>query len=188
MSQTPSSQIIFDHIWQPLVHVSDTQLAYLVHPGTTQKPQPLSAGWHWHWPWLTSIRSLSLHHIEFHFSQQPKPGHQYYDEPITAVSRNHQLFTGQGIITLSINPHASAEVLSQLNRHAIKRVIRPIIRQAVRQSVAQFEAEDISSEQVAQKLVQLAQPLLEQHGLIIHQVSFSNLDYYHNPMSRNSPG
>lgn len=177
MSQPRTSQIIFDHIWQPLVHVTGNQLAYLVHPGTTQKPQPLSTGWHWHWPWLTSIRCLSLHQVDYHFDLL-KPSHQYYDEPITAVSRNHQLFTSQGVITISVNPQASAEVLSQLNRHAIKRVIRPVIRQAVRQSVAQFEAEDMSSEQLARKLMQIAQPLLEQHGLIIHQVVFSSLDYY----------
>ena len=177
MSQPRSSQIIFDHIWQPLVHVTDNQLAYLVHPGTTQKPEPLAAGWHWHWPWLTSIRCLSLHQIDYHFDQQPKT-HPYSDEPITAVSRNHQLFTSQGAVTISVNPQASAEILSQLNRHAIKRIIRPLIRQTVRQSVAQLEAEDISSELVAQKLMQLAKPLFAQHGLIIHQVIFSSLEYY----------
>src|SRR5690606_31874144 len=102
MILSPSKQIIFDYIWQPLVFVRDTEIAFLVNPGTTLKPIVLKPGWQWHWPLLTAIRVIRAEHITFNFDNR-RSGSLYHDEAITAVSRDHHLFSLQGHLELSID-------------------------------------------------------------------------------------
>lgn len=170
-------QIVFDHIWKPLVYIPPSDRAFLVHPGTTILPQELPVGWHWHWPLLTAIRQVTSEKIEFHFNNQQLDSFNN-DEPITAVSRDHHLFTSQGLILISADMDASTKTLSQLNRHTVKRIIRPMIRQVIRQAIAQFDADSMSEKQVADALLHIALPLFVQHGLLVHNIELASLEHY----------
>ncbi len=182
MNSTKSSQIIFDHVWQPLVHVPAGHRAFLLHPGTTIKPRELTTGWYWHWPWLTSICHVAATPIPFHFTNQNRRS-PYTDEPITAVSHDHHLFTSQGTIVIGINLAAPTTTLSRLNRHTLQRVIRPLVRQSVRQTIALFQANTLLTRDLAEDLMVASRPLFDQHGLVVHQAEFTALEYYQPPLT-----
>lgn len=170
--------LLSEYLWTPLVHIPKDAMAFLHHPGTKIKSQPLTSGWRWHWPFLTSIVVIRFYSQKLMFDSTRNTTDVANDGDITAVSRDHHLLVIRGQLTLGFDKDAESAILSAHNRHTEARLIRPILRQCIRSTVALYDAQECSINRLTQELQQRLLSAFTPHGIVISDLTISSASLY----------
>jgi regulator of protease activity HflC (stomatin/prohibitin superfamily) len=184
------SQLFVDeYLWRLLAHITPDHPAFLVHPGSTLPPVRLAPGWRWHWPLLSSIRVLSLTPFSLAFSSGEAKGDRLLqDDAITAVTRDHRLFTIEGAIQLQLNADATDTVLAKFNHHSTNRLLRPLIRQAIRETVGQQPSHRIQPHSIEHEFKQTASLQLQPYGVKVLDCTISSIKSFNPPVTQKTLG
>lgn len=155
--------LVKEHLWQPLVAVTEQQIGLLVQPGSTLPPIPLSPGWHWHWPILTTIRLINQTTLNFTINDQMiVDRYSLADEPVVAATKDLSLVSLEATIVLEVNNKADLDHLALLDKRCLDRRIRPAIRQSLRQAVAEYNRHSLdTSSHLNQQVLQLTRQALK---------------------------
>lgn len=187
MKWTLTPAFIIDSLWQPLVLVRPGYKGLLVQPGSTMPPVELAQGWQWHWPLLTTVRLISLQpHLYTINATISANATTMGDEPVVAVTKDHQLVSIEGQLSLQVKDTVPLLLLATLNQHSINRVIRPVIRQSIRLAVADYRLADIHpSDELNQHITQLLNSAFASQAITLKDVFIVSITPF-NPLVPNS--